>query len=57
MKHYAVEKEIFYYAFSYSIEYNAWDLNLLAFIFCMVLLTIVPKVDTKFKLSRFLFTL
>ena len=33
MRHYAVEKEIFYYAFSYSIEYNAWDLNLFSLYF------------------------
>ena len=44
--HFEAEKEFFYYALNYSIEYNSWDLN----IFFMVLLMIEPKVDTKFQL-------
>ena len=38
-------------------EYNSWDLNVLAFIFCMVFLIIVSKVDSKFQLSGSSFTL
>ena len=47
-----VEKEFFCYVFSYSIEYNSWDLKFLGFIFCMVLLVILSKMDTKFQPSR-----
>lgn len=54
---FVVEKELFYYTFSYSIKYNSWNLNALAFIFCMVSVSIVSKVDITFQLSRSLFTL
>ena len=32
-------------------EYNFWDLNIVAFLFCRVLLTISFKVDIKIQLS------
>ena len=57
MTRFVAEKELFYYAISYSLEYNSWDLNVVAFIFCMVLLTIASNVDTMFQLSRYLPTL
>ena len=54
--YFVAEKVFFYYAFSYSVEYDSRDLNVLAYIFSMVLLTIVSKVDTVFQLSHSLFT-
>ena len=56
MTRFVVKGEFFYYTLSYTFEYNFWDLNVLNFIYCMMILNIASKADTKLQPSRYLLT-
>ena len=51
MTHFVAEESFLNKYLTTLFEYNSWDLNIVAFFFCRVLLTINSKVDIKFQPS------
>ena len=51
MTHFVAEESFLNKYLTTLFEYNSWDLNIVAFFFCRVLLTINSKADIKFQPS------